>query len=56
MIRNVFKHNNVPVEYGKQSKKDKTDVQVIPEPIDLDWSYIFSNKQLRLDNRNFVYR
>jgi exonuclease III len=52
MVVNGFKRKNVPPEYLKalkQSKKgSKEDPQPhVPKPDDLDWSYVFSNQQLK---------
>ena len=50
MVRNGFKRKNLPPDYVKQAKKSNKDVQgdTIDKPVDLDWSYVFSNEQLRL--------
>ena len=51
MVVNGFKRKNVPPEYLKalkQSKKRaKKDQTPVPKPDDLDWAYVFSNKQLQ---------
>ncbi len=44
MVRNGFKRKNVPPEYRKDFKRLKKSV---PKPNDLDWSYVFSNVQLK---------
>ena len=52
MVVNGFKRKNVPPEYLKslkQSKKrsKKAPQPPVPKPDDLDWSYVFSNQQLK---------
>ena len=51
MVVNGFKRRNVPPEYLKalkRSKQNKKDAQPnVPKPDDLDWSYVYSNKQLK---------
>ena len=48
MISNGFKRKNVPTEYLKARKKAKSKdaKQNVPKPDDLDWSYVYTNKQL----------
>ncbi len=50
MISNSFKHKNVPTEYLKARKKAKSKdaKQNVPKPDDLDWSYVYTNKQLEI--------
>ena len=51
MVVNGFKRKNVPSDYLKalkRSKKSKKDTQpTVPKPDDLDWSYVYSNQQLK---------
>ena len=49
MVNNGFKRKNVPEEYLKARKKAKSTnaKQNIPKPDDLDWSFIYSNDDLR---------
>ena len=51
MVVNGFKCKNVPSDYVKalkRSKKSKKDTQpTVPKPDDLDWSYVYSNQQLK---------
>ena len=51
MVVNDFKRKNVPPDYLKalkQSKISKKDTQpTVPKPDDLDWSYVYSNQQLK---------
>jgi hypothetical protein len=52
MVVNGFKRKNVPPDYLKalkQSKKrSRKEPQLpVPKPDDLDWSYVFSNEQLK---------
>ena len=51
MVVNGFKRKNFPPDYLialKRSKKSKKDTQpTVPKPDDLDWSYVYSNQQLK---------
>ena len=51
MVVNGFKRKNVPSDHLKalkRSKKSKKDTQpTVPKPDDLDWSYVYSNQQLK---------
>ena len=47
MIANGFKRKNVPVEYLKAKKDAKKSNQIVPEPDDLDWSFLYNNTTLR---------
>ena len=49
MVTNGFKRKNVPLEYLESRKKvlSKKSKQDIPVPNDLDWSFVYSNDQLR---------
>ena len=47
MVSNGYKRKNVPVEYLKAKKEAKKSKVVVPEPDDLDWSFVYNNEQLR---------
>ena len=50
MVVSGFKRRNVPSEYLKaikRSRKSKNNTQMITKPEDLDWSYVYSNEQLK---------
>ena len=47
MITHGFKRKNVPQAYLKARKEAKKTKSQVPEPDDLDWSYVFSNESLR---------
>ena len=55
MVVNGFKRKNVPPEYLKalkQSKKRaKKDQTPVPKPDELDWAYVFSNKHLKISQK-----
>ena len=58
MVRNGYKRKNVPAEYLKARKLAKKSNINLPEPDDLDWSFVYSNNQLQTitktkDIRNF---
>ena len=59
MIVNGFKRKHVPTEYLKQLKRSRKESQPnVPKPDDLDWSYVYSNQQLKeitktADSSNF---
>ena len=51
MVVNGFKRKNVPPDYLKALKRSKKSKKVtqptVPKPGDLDWSYVYSNQQLK---------
>ena len=47
MVANGFKRKNVPVEYLKARKDAKKSNVTVPEPDDLNWSFVYNNNQLR---------
>ena len=47
MVANGFKRKNVPVEYLKARKDAKKSNVTVPEPDDLNWSFVYNNSQLR---------
>lgn len=49
MVTNGFKRKNVPQEYliARKKARSKKSKQDVPVPDDLDWSFVYSNDQLR---------
>ena len=47
MVTNGFKRKNVPVEYLKARKDAKKSNVTVPEPDDLNWSFVYNNSQIR---------
>ena len=47
IVANGFKHKNVLVEYLKESKDAKKSNVTVPEPDDLNWSFVYNNSQLQ---------
>ena len=47
MVKNGFKHKNVPPEYLKAKKEAKKSGLDVPEPEGLDWAYVLDNENLR---------
>ena len=47
MVTNGYKRKNVPAEYLKAKKEAKKTNAVVAEPDDLDWSFVYSNTELR---------
>ena len=46
MVENGFKRRNVPVEYLKARKDAKKSNVTVPDPDDLNWSFLYNNSQL----------
>ena len=47
MVTNGYKRKNVPAEYLKAKKEAKKTNAIVTEPDDLDWSFVYSNTELR---------
>ena len=54
IVANGFKHKNVLVEYLKESKDAKKSNVTVPEPDDLNWSFVYNNSQLRTKTKNIT--
>ena len=46
MIAHGFKRKNVPLEYLKQKRSNPKSVTDILEPVDLDWTFVYTNNDL----------
>ena len=47
MVTNGFKRMNLPAEHLKARKEGGKRGITVPEPEDLNWSYVYSNSDLR---------
>ena len=54
MVANGFKRKNVLVEYLKARKDVKKSNVTVPEPDDLNWSFVYNKSQLRTKTKNIT--